>query len=261
MSVERGDPPDIDVDFEHERREEVIQYIYKRYGRDKAAMVANVITFRRKGALRACGKALGIPEDVLSTASEMMSSRVNAGKSTEEILLELKSINPEAEIPWDHWLTMASELKGFPRHLGIHSGGFMIADRPLNQLVPQEPATMEGRTVIQWCKDDIEDLGFFKIDILALGMLTAIRKALRMITEHYKTPLTLASIPQEDPATYQMIQRADTVGTFQVESRAQMSMLPKLKPRTFYDLVPHSRRDDSPISKASPRTRTSDLSR
>ncbi len=237
MSVERGDPPDIDVDFEHERREEVIQYIYKRYGRDKAAMVANVITFRRKGALRACGKALGIPEDVLSTASEMMSSRVNAGKSTEEILLELKSINPEAEIPWDHWLTMASELKGFPRHLGIHSGGFMIADRPLNQLVPQEPATMEGRTVIQWCKDDIEDLGFFKIDILALGMLTAIRKALRMITEHYKTPLTLASIPQEDPATYQMIQRADTVGTFQVESRAQMSMLPKLKPRTFYDLV------------------------
>jgi error-prone DNA polymerase len=237
MSVERGDPPDIDVDFEHERREEVIQYIYNRYGRDKAAMVANVITFRRKGSLRACGKALGIADDILSTSSDMMSSRVNAGKSTEDILQDLRSLHPGTQIPWEHWLTMALELKGFPRHLGIHSGGFMIADRPLNQLVPQEPATMNGRTVIQWCKDDIEDLGFFKIDILALGMLTAIRKALHMIAEHNKTPLTMASIPQEDPATYQMIQRADTVGTFQVESRAQMSMLPKLKPRTFYDLV------------------------
>ena len=237
MSVERGDPPDIDIDFEHERREEVIQYIYKRYGRDKAAMVANVITFRRKGSLRACGKALGIPEDLISAASDMLASRVNAGKSTEDIIQELRDTHPEQNVAWEHWLTMASELKGFPRHLGIHSGGFMIADRPLNQLVPQEPATMEGRTVIQWCKDDIEDLGFFKIDILALGMLTAIRKALRMIADHYKTPLTLASIPQEDQATYQMIQRADTVGTFQVESRAQMSMLPRLKPRTFYDMV------------------------
>ena len=237
MSVERGDPPDIDVDFEHERREEVIQYIYSRYGREKSAMVANVITFRRKGSLRACGKALGIPDDLISTASDLLSTRVNAGKTTEDILTELKDSNPDQDLPWAHWLEMSSELKGFPRHLGIHSGGFMIADRPLDQLVPQEPATMEGRSVIQWSKDDIEDLGFFKIDILALGMLTAIRKALRMITEQYKHPLTLASVPQEDQGTYQMIQRADTIGTFQIESRAQMSMLPRMRPKTFYDLV------------------------
>ena len=237
MSVERGDPPDIDVDFEHERREEVIQYIYKRYGREKAAMVANVITFRRKGALRACGKALGISGDLLNNASELLSSRVNAGKDTQDILANLKAENPDINTPWELWLELTSELKGFPRHLGIHSGGFMIADRPLDQLVPQEPATMEGRSVIQWCKDDIEDLGFFKIDILALGMLSAIRKALGMVSAHHGQSLTLATIPQEDPVTYQMIQRADTVGTFQIESRAQMSMLPKLRPRTFYDLV------------------------
>jgi error-prone DNA polymerase len=237
MSVERGDPPDIDVDFEHERREEVIQYIYRRYGREKSAMVANVITFRRKGAIRACGKALGISSEVLSTASDLLSSRVNAGKDTADILRSLNNDNVTSDIPWDHWLEMSTQLKGFPRHLGIHSGGFMIADRPLDQLVPQEPATMEGRSVIQWCKDDIEDLGFFKIDILALGMLTAIRKTIDCIKNHYHRPLTLATIPQEDPATYQMIQRADTVGTFQVESRAQMSMLPKMLPKTFYDLV------------------------
>lgn len=237
ISVERGDPPDIDVDFEHERREEVIQYIYRRYGREKSAMVANVITFRRKGALRACGKALGISDELLSAASDLLSSRVNAGKATEDILTNLQETSVNRPIPWSLWLELTNELKGFPRHLGIHSGGFMIADRPLDQLVPQEPATMAGRSVIQWCKDDIEDLGFFKIDILALGMLSAVRKALDMIREHHGHPLTLASIPQEDPATYQMIQKADTVGTFQIESRAQMSMLPKLRPRTFYDLV------------------------
>jgi error-prone DNA polymerase len=237
ISVERGDPPDIDVDFEHERREEVIQYIYKRYGREKSAMVANVITFRKKGALRACGKALGIPDELLGQASDFMASRVNVGKTIKDVVEQLKEDSPLKDIPWELWLELTSELKGFPRHLGIHSGGFMIADRPLCQLVPQEPATMEGRTVIQWCKDDIEDLGFFKIDILALGMLSAIRKALSLVSHQYQQPLTLATIPQEDPATYKMIQRADTVGTFQIESRAQMSMLPKLRPKTFYDLV------------------------
>jgi len=237
MSVERGDPPDIDVDFEHERREEVIQYIYRRYGREKSAMVSNVITFRKKGAIRACGKALGIREEILSTTTELLSSRVNAGKSVKDIFSDLIKSHKSSNIPWKTWLDMAEQLKGFPRHLGIHSGGFMIADRPLDQLVPQEPATMEGRSVIQWCKEDIEDLGFFKIDILALGMLSALRKSLDMIRQNYGQELTLATIPQEDPSTYKMIQKADTVGTFQVESRAQMSMLPKLRPRTFYDLV------------------------
>ncbi|MEI6833667.1 MAG: error-prone DNA polymerase [bacterium] len=237
MSVERGDPPDIDVDFEHERREEVIQYIYRRYGRDKASMVANVITFRTKGAIRACGKALGISDEILSDAAELLSSRVNAGKSPTDIFKDLKTTKEDKNLPWKLWLEMSKQLKGFPRHLGIHSGGFMIADRPLSELVPQEPATMEGRSVIQWCKDDIEDLGFFKIDILALGMLSAVRKSLQMIKESYGHEISLATIPQEDTSTYKMIQRADTVGTFQVESRAQMSMLPKLLPRTFYDLV------------------------
>lgn len=238
MSAERGDPPDIDVDFESERREEVIQYIYKRYGRDKSAMVANVVTLRRRGALRACGKALGIPESILGQTSEIVSSRIFRGKPVTETAAEIEAEHPE--IPrhkFKLWIELADQLKGFPRHLSIHSGGFMLADRPLNGLVPQEPATMEGRTVIQWCKDDIEDLGFFKIDILSLGMLTAMRKMFTMLKEQYNINLSISSIPQGDPKTYHMIQKADTVGTFQIESRAQMSMLPRLKPRTFYDLV------------------------
>lgn len=212
ISVERGDPPDIDVDFEHERREEVIQYIYSRYGRARAAMVANVITFRSRGAARAVGKALGKPDSVLVDAREHM-----AGDPL--------------------WSTLVEEIRGFPRHLGIHSGGFMLSNDPLDQVVPQEPATMPGRSVVQWCKEDIEALGFFKIDILALGMLTAVQKCFSAIKQHYGVELSLDRVPQEDPATYAMIQRADTVGTFQIESRAQMSMLPRLRPRTFYDLV------------------------
>lgn len=238
MSVERGDPPDIDIDFEHERREEVIQYIYRRYGREKAAMVANVITFRRRGALRSCGKALGLPEVILSEASELASSRIHRGKTMTEIASDLEAQHPgQPHHKFLLWIELAESLRGFPRHLGIHSGGFMIADRDLNGLVPLEPATMEGRTVIQWCKDDIEDLGFFKIDILSLGMLTAIRKMFQMIKGKYQQNLSMSLVPQEDPATYQMIQKADTVGTFQIESRAQMSMLPRLRPKTFYDLV------------------------
>ncbi len=212
VSVERGDPPDIDVDFEHERREEVIQYIYSRYGRARAAMVANVITFRTRGAARAVGKALGVPDALLEDARESMKS------------------DPV-------WETMTQRIRGFPRHLGIHSGGFMLSNEPLDSIVPQEPATMPGRSVVQWCKEDIEALGFFKIDILALGMLTAVRKSFKLLETHYGLPMTLDRVPPEDPATYAMIQRADTVGTFQIESRAQMSMLPRLRPRTFYDLV------------------------
>lgn len=289
VSVERGDPPDIDIDFEHERREEVIQYIYERYGRAQAAMVANVITFRSKGALRAVGKALGISDRVLENVSQTLDGRYFRHRDPDAALAEVRQDytddDTEIETPdallgnwtaaesqiddasksakisiratahpgfsaqatsnilaeenslWTIWSTMAQRLKGFPRHLGIHSGGFMIADQPLDTLVAQEPATMEGRSVIQWSKEDIEGLGFFKIDILALGMLTAIRKCCDSIQRYYGVHLELSTIPQEDAATYAMIQRADTVGTFQIESRAQMSMLPRLKPRTFYDLV------------------------
>ena len=241
ISAERGDPPDIDVDFEHERREEVIRYVYTRYGRDKAAMVANVITFRRKGALRAVGKALGVDEDTLSACSKLCKNKMFRGGGAKEILqearTELGSDQRSNSLPWELWARLTEELRGFPRHLGIHSGGFMISSQPLSQLVPQEPATMEGRTVIQWCKDDIEGLGFFKIDLLCLGMLTAVRKAFSYIRNYYGTSLELSNIPHNDSATYRMIQQAETIGTFQIESRAQMTMLPRLRPRCFYDLV------------------------
>jgi error-prone DNA polymerase len=242
VSMERGDPPDIDVDFEHERREEVIQYIYSRYGRDRAAMVANVVTFRGKGALRAVGKVLGASEDLLHQMSKIASSRYYRGAGTENIVEALKDDyeqkNPQGKkISWKLWMQLSDKLHSFPRHLGIHSGGFMLADKPLDCLLPQEPATMEGRSVIQWCKEDIEALGFFKIDILSLGMLSAIRKCFDYVQHYYGQALSLHGIPDDDKLTYQMIQKADTVGTFQIESRAQMSMLPRLKPVCFYDLV------------------------
>ncbi len=242
VSMERGDPPDIDVDFEHERREEVIQYIYRRYGRERAAMVANVVTFRGKGALRAVGKSLGVKEELLNQVSKIASSRYFRGTGTENIVLALKQ-QYEAEnisdkpVSWKLWMQLSERLHGFPRHLGIHSGGFMLADKPLNHLLAQEPATMQGRSVIQWCKDDIEALGFFKIDVLSLGMLTAIRKCFDYVDTYYGKSLQLHNIPDDDEPTYSMIQKADTVGTFQIESRAQMSMLPRLKPSCFYDLV------------------------
>jgi len=242
VSMERGDPPDIDVDFEHERREEVIQYIYQRYGRDRAAMVANVITFRGKGSLRAVGKALGVDERLLKQISKIASSRYFRGTGTDNIVMALKTDydneNPQAaKISWKLWMQLTQMLCGFPRHLGIHSGGFMLADKPLHCLLPQEPATMAGRSVIQWSKEDIEALGFFKIDILSLGMLSAIRKCFDYIEFYYGKCLSLRSIPDDDQPTYAMIQKADTVGVFQIESRAQMSMLPRLKPACFYDLV------------------------
>ncbi len=245
ISLERGDPPDIDVDFEHERREQVIQYIYQRYGRQRAAMVANVITFRSRGAIRAVGKALGVSDELISQASKLQELRSYRQASTEQNITAIEQPLQEAEgeedIPnskiWQLWSRLSEQLKGFPRHMGIHSGGFIISQQPLNELCPQEPATMPGRTVIQWSKDDVEALGLFKIDILALGMLSALRKSLQLIKTHYHKDLRLQSIPANDPATYHMIQAAKTVGTFQIESRAQMSMLPRLRPKTLYDLV------------------------
>ena len=242
VSMERGDPPDIDVDFEHERREEVIQYIYRRYGRDRAAMVANVVTFRGKGALRASGKALGVSDVLLNQVSKIASSRYFRGTGTENVVRALKDDYEDGHagnktINWDLWMRLSEALVGFPRHLGIHSGGFMLADKSLNHLLAQEPASMEGRSVIQWCKEDIEALGFFKIDILSLGMLSAIRKCFDTIQFYYGKTLHFHNLPDDDKPTYEMIQKADTVGTFQIESRAQMSMLPRLKPACFYDLV------------------------
>lgn len=236
MSVTRGDPPDIDVDFEHERREEVIQYVYHHYGRGRAAMVANVITFRSRGAIRCTGKALGIPEKFLSDAASLQKIRSyrrgDASKSLES--LEDQS---GGHIPFKLWGHLSERLKGYPRHMGIHSGGFILTEHTLNHLVPQEPATMKDRTVVQWSKVDLEALGFFKIDLLSLGMLTALRKALHTINATYQKNIEMKTIPQGDVETYQMIQKANTVGTFQIESRAQMSMLPRLKPKCFYDLV------------------------
>ncbi|MEZ4705491.1 MAG: error-prone DNA polymerase [Bdellovibrionota bacterium] len=241
MSMERGDPPDIDVDFEHERREEVVQYIYRRYGRSRAAMVANVITYRRRGAMRAVGKALGIKDQYLNQISQLASTKIFRRRGIENTIKVFRSDQTKnsdfSSVPWGLWIDLAQRLVGFPRHLGIHSGGFMISQTPIDHLVPQEPATMEARTVVQWSKEDIEGLGFFKIDVLCLGMLTAIRKCFSLIERHEGKKLTLYGFPYDDVETYRMIQKADTVGTFQIESRAQMSMLPRLKPENFYDLV------------------------
>ncbi|MDX2470072.1 MAG: error-prone DNA polymerase [SAR324 cluster bacterium] len=241
LSVERGDPPDIDVDFENARREEVIAYVYRRYGREKAAMVCNLITFRKKGAVREVGKALGVPEGILSKAANYLGSFGMRGLGLEGVFAKLQETElPEAKLAphiWPLWQSMSARVAGYPRHLGIHSGGFMLSDKSINWLVPREPATMEGRTVIQWSKDDIEALGFFKIDLLALGMLTAMRKSFDLIKSHYGQDLSLNQIPEDDPATYDMIQKGETVGVFQIESAAQRASLPALRPKNFYDLV------------------------
>lgn len=240
MSKERGDPPDIDVDFEHERREEVLQYIYTRYGRPRASMVANIISFQKKGSFRAVGKALGVPEEVLETSSKTLSTVKFRGETMKEIVNYVKEASSDQQMDeslWHLWGYFAAKIRGMPRHMGLHSGGFVISQEPISNLVAQEPATMEGRTIIQWAKDDIEELGFFKIDCLSLGMLTALRKTFDMVKKNYGVELDLYKIPTDDFATYQMIQKADTIGVFQIESRAQMSMLPRLKPKNFYDLV------------------------
>jgi len=233
VSQERDEPPDIDVDFEHERREEVIQWIYKTYGHDKAALCSTVTRYRAKGAIRDVGKALGLPEDLIKALSSGLWSW--SEEVSEQQVRDL-GLNPE-DRRLALTLKLARQLMGTPRHLGQHPGGFVLTHDRLDDLVPIEPATKADRQVIEWDKDDIEALKFMKVDVLALGMLTCMAKAFTLIREHKHQELDLATIPQEDPPTYAMIRRADTLGTFQIESRAQMSMLPRMKPRTFYDLV------------------------
>jgi error-prone DNA polymerase len=234
VSKERREPPDIDIDFEHERREEVIQYIYKKYGRARAAIASEVITFQPRSAVREIGKVAGLSPQVVDTLAKGV-HRWTGCAITEEMLREL-GLNP-FDPTIQNVLVLANELVGFPRHLSQHVGGFVISNTPLCEIVPIINAGMESRTIIEWDKNDIEALGMLKIDILALGMLTCIRKALDLINTRRKEPLQLHTIPSEDPAVYEMVSKSDTVGVFQIESRAQMSMLPRLKPKCFYDLV------------------------
>lgn len=234
VSEERGEPPDIDVDFEHERREEVIQYIYRKYGRDRAGLTAVVITYRWRSAIRDVGKAMGLSLDTVAALA-----RVTWGW---EVIDDAPRIAREAGLdPTDVNLTraiaLALELVGFPRHLSQHVGGFVITRGPLCESVPIENAAMEDRTVIEWDKDDIDALGMLKVDVLGLGMLTCIHKAFDLLEKHHGRRMALDNVPEEDPQVYDMLCKADSIGVFQVESRAQMSMLPRLKPRTFYDLV------------------------
>jgi error-prone DNA polymerase len=244
LSVERNEPPDIDIDFEHERREEVIQDIYERHGRERAAMVSEVICYRGKSALREVGKAFGLSLEQIDRLSGMITHWDSAEISSQR-LLEMGFDERDGRI--QQILKLAHEMDGFPRHLSIHVGGFVLSAAPLYEVAPIEPARMPNRTVVPWDKDDIETLKFFKIDVLGLGMLTAIRKALAAIHaegelsydagEVFDPINVMARVPKEDPAVYEMVTRADTVGVFQIESRAQMSMLPRLKPAKFYDLV------------------------
>ena len=234
ISKERDEPPDIDVDFEHERREEVIQYIYKKYGRERAALAAPVITYRPRSALRDVGKALGLSE--LQVGRLARSMQWWDGKRVDDSRVLEAGLDPESPII-KRLLYLVGELLGFPRHLSQHVGGFVISNGPLSDLVPIENAAMPDRTVIQWEKIDLEDLGLLKVDILGLGMLTAIRRSFELIREFGGRELTLATVPAEDPRVYDMICKGETMGVFQIESRAQMAMLPRLRPRCYYDLV------------------------
>jgi error-prone DNA polymerase len=232
LSKERAEPPDIDLDIAHERREEVIQYVYARYGRDRAAMVANVIRYRPKSAVREVGKVMGLGEAELDRLARMLSHR---GRLEADVFVEA-GMDPDTP---RHRLVarLTNELLDFPRHLSIHPGGFLLASGPVYDFVPIENATMEQRTVIQWDKYDVEALNLFKLDLLGLGALSQIDRAFRLIEVHRSEQLSMATIPKDDEATFDMICRAETVGVFQIESRAQMAMLPRLKPRTYYDLV------------------------
>ncbi len=239
LSAERHEPPDIDVDFEHERREEVIQDIYAKYGRDKAAMVSEVICYRGKSALREVGKVFGFSLEQIDRLSNLVSYWDSVGSVSEKRLREHGFDPDDGRV--QNTLALSKRIQGFPRHLSIHVGGFVLSARPLTEVAPVEPATMPGRTVIPWDKDDMDALRFFKVDVLGLGMLTAIRKAMDAIVGGNPEKLSaidrLARIPAEDPAVYDALCKADTVGVFQIESRAQMAMLPRLRPRKFYDLV------------------------
>jgi len=234
ISRERDEPPDIDVDFEHERREEVIQYIYGKYGRQRAALAATVITYRTRSAVRDVGKALGLNLTQIERLADSV-DRFDGYRLMPETLREC-GFDPDSPVI-RRLAVLVEEIQGFPRHLSQHVGGFVIARDDLSRLVPVENAAMPERTVIQWEKDDLEAMGLLKVDVLALGMLTAIRKALGHLGEYTGRAWTLADVPAEDPAVYAMLQKADSIGVFQVESRAQMTMLPRLKPASYYDLV------------------------
>ena len=233
ISPERNEPPDIDVDFEHERREEVMQYIYERFGRDRAGLTASVVTYRSKSSIREVGKVFGLSNDALTRLSSLLwRSRGEDGHE------DIARIGLDASEPYfAKALALADELAGFPRHLSQHTGGFVITRDRLDEVVPVAPAAMEGRTTIEWDKDDLDALGILKIDVLALGMLTCLRKGLDLLARHYGVVYRLSTIPSGDPRVYEMISRADTIGVFQIESRAQMSMLPRLRPSCFSDLV------------------------
>ncbi len=234
ISKERNEPPDIDVDFEHERREEVIQYIYNKYGRHRTALAATVVSYRRRSAIRDVGKVLGLQEEQIDALAKSM-AWWDGNDVIPERLSEMGFATDSPLMKRFAWLL--EQIMGFPRHLSQHVGGFVISHQTLATLVPIENAAMPDRTIIQWDKDDLEELGLLKVDVLALGMLTAIRKCFSLLQQHRGITWSMATIPAEDKDTYQMIQKADTIGVFQIESRAQMSMLPRLKPRNFYDLV------------------------
>ncbi len=235
ISEARNEPPDIDVDFEHERREEVIQHIYDRYGRHRAGLCATVIHYRGKRAVREVGRAMGLSEDTLAAMSGQIWGWGGPGAVTETRLAEI-GLDPK-DRRLAQTMALIDEIQGFPRHLSQHVGGFIITEGRLDELCPVENATMEDRTVIPWDKDDIDTLKILKIDILALGMLSCLRKAFDLMDQHHQQRFTLATLPPEDPETYRMLCRADSLGVFQVESRAQMNFLPRMKPRSFYDLV------------------------
>ncbi len=234
ISADRREPPDIDVDFEHARREEVIQYIYQRYGRERAGLAATVISYRSRSAMRETGKVFGFSEDTLDALSGSIwgfgaegINEIDTGRAG------IDGAAPSVAAT----LALAREIQGFPRHLSQHVGGFVMTRGRLDELVPVQNAAMPDRTVIEWDKDDLDTLGILKVDVLALGMLTCLKKSLDLLRDHYGRDLTIATLPAEDPSVYRMLQRADSLGLFQVESRAQMSMLPRLKPKAFYDLV------------------------
>jgi error-prone DNA polymerase len=251
ISRERNEPPDIDVDFEHQRREEVIQYIYQKYGRDRAAIAATIIRYRPRSALRDVGRALEIPDALIAAMGKEHPGMYNREVLVERLQFAIERVATHAGgtgarttfVPETRrlqlWLDLATQLQRFPRHLSQHVGGFVLTQGPLTRLVPVENAAMPERSIIQWDKDDLSAVGLMKVDVLALGMLSAIRRCLQLVTQRRGlfAPLRMQDIPRDDPATYDMICRADTVGVFQIESRAQMSMLPRLKPRNYYDLV------------------------
>ncbi len=234
ISKERDEPPDIDIDFEHERREEVIQYVFNRYGRERAALTAVATQYRGRGAVRDVARALGLPQDMIGELSATMDRWTGEAPVIEH--LRERGFDPDSPL-LRQVIALTTQLIGMPRHLSQHPGGFVISEHPLHTLVPVENAAMDDRTVIQWDKDDLDVIGLMKVDCLALGMLTAVRKTLDLLRGCGRRDLALGDIPPEDPATYAMIGRADTVGVFQIESRAQMAMLPRMQPRTFYDLV------------------------